>query len=168
MFGIDAPGIDQNCEDTNGKMYSCGRHSTKALKDLIKALPNNTVECQYNGKDAFGRFLGECTIGNININEWLVDNGWALAYYKYSKKYQVNENIAKQKQAGVWGGTFVSPWSWRLGKRLYSQSNQSNHKCLIKGNISSAGEKIYHLEEARDYSKTKISLKKGEPWFCTE
>lgn len=40
--------------------------------------------------------------------------------------------------------------------------------CDIKGNISSSGEKIYHVPGQRDYNKTKISPEKGERWFCTE
>jgi len=38
----------------------------------------------------------------------------------------------------------------------------------IKGNISSRGEKIYHLPNSKNYLKTKISTSKGERWFCSE
>lgn len=38
----------------------------------------------------------------------------------------------------------------------------------IKGNISTSGEKIYHVEGQRFYSATKIDTNKGERWFCTE
>ncbi|GGB20927.1 hypothetical protein GCM10011492_08590 [Flexivirga endophytica] len=40
--------------------------------------------------------------------------------------------------------------------------------CNIKGNISSSGEKIYHVPGQRYYDVTKISLGKGERWFCSE
>lgn len=40
--------------------------------------------------------------------------------------------------------------------------------CLIKGNISSSGEKIYHMPGQRYYDKTKIDESAGERWFCTE
>lgn len=40
--------------------------------------------------------------------------------------------------------------------------------CSIKGNISSSGEKIYHLAGCLSYSQTKIDEAKGERWFCTE
>lgn len=43
-----------------------------------------------------------------------------------------------------------------------------NAKCVIKGNISSRGEKIYHVPGQRYYKATKIDLKRGERWFCTE
>ena len=40
--------------------------------------------------------------------------------------------------------------------------------CVIKGNISSSGERIYHLPGQRYYDKTLINGLQGERWFCTE
>lgn len=39
--------------------------------------------------------------------------------------------------------------------------------CKIKGNISSSGEKIYHVPGQRFYNVTKIN-QPGERWFCSE
>lgn len=44
----------------------------------------------------------------------------------------------------------------------------STSGCVIKGNISSSGEKIYHVPGGGSYSVTKITLSKGERWFCSE
>lgn len=38
---------------------------------------------------------------------------------------------------------------------------------LIKGNINSKGEKIYHMPGQRDYAKTVIDESAGERWFAT-
>ena len=41
--------------------------------------------------------------------------------------------------------------------------------CDVKGNISlNTGEKIYHVPGQEYYAKTRISLSKGERWFCSE
>ena len=40
--------------------------------------------------------------------------------------------------------------------------------CVIKGNISSSGERIYHVPGQRYYDKTLINEHQGERWFCTE
>ena len=48
-----------------------------------------------------------------NINSWLVKNGYALAYKKYSKKYLLDEQYAKQNKLGLWRGTFMKPEKWR-------------------------------------------------------
>lgn len=41
--------------------------------------------------------------------------------------------------------------------------------CTVKGNISyNGGTRIYHIPGQTDYADTKISLLKGERWFCSE
>lgn len=40
--------------------------------------------------------------------------------------------------------------------------------CLIKGNISSKRERVYHVPGSSSYEKTKIDERRGERWFCTE
>ena len=49
----------------------------------------------------------------VNINEQMVENGWALAYRKYNKIFIENENNAKKKLRGIWAGDFEKPWDWR-------------------------------------------------------
>lgn len=51
--------------------------------------------------------------------------------------------------------------------RLHSQP-QRRPACAIKGNVSSKGERIYHVPGSRSYAATKIDQRKGERWFCTE
>lgn len=48
------------------------------------------------------------------------------------------------------------------------KTTASAASCNIKGNISSKGEKIYHVPGQRYYNVTKISPAKGERWFCSE
>lgn len=40
--------------------------------------------------------------------------------------------------------------------------------CNIKGNVSVAGERIYHVPGQRYYHDTRISTWRGERWFCSE
>lgn len=40
--------------------------------------------------------------------------------------------------------------------------------CVIKGNISDRGERIYHVPGGEFYSRTRINPAKGERWFCSE
>ena len=46
--------------------------------------------------------------------------------------------------------------------------NPIKEGCMIKGNINSKGDRIYHCPLWRDYKKTDIDESKGERWFCTE
>ena len=40
--------------------------------------------------------------------------------------------------------------------------------CLIKGNISSKDERIYHPPGCKYYAATVIDPQRGERWFCSE
>lgn len=40
--------------------------------------------------------------------------------------------------------------------------------CVIKGNISGSGARIYHLPGTSDYQSTRIDPARGERWFCDE
>ena len=51
---------------------------------------------------------------------------------------------------------------------MVNAQETSNTDCNIKGNISTAGEKIYHLPGCGSYDKTQIEEKRGERWFCSE
>lgn len=36
-----------------------------------------------------------------DIERWMVNNGWALAYVHYSRKYEAKEHTARDAQAGL-------------------------------------------------------------------
>lgn len=40
--------------------------------------------------------------------------------------------------------------------------------CVIKGNVNSDGEKIYHVPGQQAYTKTQIIPEQGDAWFCTQ
>lgn len=39
--------------------------------------------------------------------------------------------------------------------------------CVIKGNVNSSGDRIFHSPGQRDYEKTDIKPEEGDRWFCT-
>ena len=47
------------------------------------------------------------------FNRWLVRSGYAIAYKRYSKKYILDEQYAKENKLGIWVGTFIKPEKWR-------------------------------------------------------
>ena len=168
LFGIDAPEKAQLCQDSNGNNYKCGIVASEKLNELIFSSSNKTVNCDNIDKDQYGRSISNCWVNEIFINSWMVRNGWALAYKRYSKEFIKEETEAKIEKLGVWNGQFVEPWEWRKGIRLNSEKMSSNTDCQIKGNISSSGERIYHVPGGQYYNRTKITMSKGEKWFCSE
>ena len=118
LFGIDAPEKKQLCEKifltisfiSFKKKYPCGEISTEKLKKLIN---KNIIKCHVEGKDRYQRKLAICFRNKLNINSWLVRNGYAVSYQKYSKKYLSEEIEAKNDKKGIWQGKFEMPWDWR-------------------------------------------------------
>ena len=49
-----------------------------------------------------------------------------------------------------------------------AQLQEQRAACVIKGNVSSSGERIYYLPGQRYYDKTQSNEGKGERWSCTE
>lgn len=49
-----------------------------------------------------------------------------------------------------------------------SASAEDSGACNIKGNVSTRGERIYHVPGQKYYDETRISASHGERWFCSE
>lgn len=113
LEGIDAPETRQTCE-TNGTTWRCGQRSALALADEIG---RGTVRCEHLGTDRYQRVLGRCWKGSTNLNQWMVRNGWAVAYRRYSESYIADEDAARKSKVGMWAGSFDMPWDWRRADR---------------------------------------------------
>ena len=119
LFGIDAPETKQFCKEVylsflifNFKRdYKCGEKSTNALK---KKIQSKNIKCLVQDKkDRYRRNIGICYLKKQDINSWLVKNGYAIAYRRYSKKYIIDEQYAEENKLGIWQGTFMEPEKWR-------------------------------------------------------
>ena len=116
LQGIDALESAQFCRQPTGRSYLCGDRATQALRERIGT---GTVACKVKGRDRYNRALGVCyTADGTDLNGWLVSQGYALTYRRYSTTYVPQENQAKAARVGIWAGEFVQPWNWRRGERL--------------------------------------------------
>lgn len=122
LHGIDAPESAQKCL-RGSERWPCGRRAAFALADRVA---NNTVRCDQRDIDRYGRIIATCSVGADDLNAWLVRNGWALAYQRYSKDYVAEERAARQARSGIWAGSFVPPWDWRRGERLGTTSGSGS------------------------------------------
>ena len=107
--GIDTPELKQTCVKDD-VIYPCG---VTAKEILIQKIDNNIVKCISEGKDQYKRTLAECFVNKESLSSYLVRSGYAFAYRRYSKKFIIDENIAKNKQAGMWSMEFEYPWDFR-------------------------------------------------------
>ncbi len=118
--GIDAPesyffGKKQICILDKVDIF-CGILS----KDkLVEKIGNQSIDCKIEkNKDQFNRLLGECFLDNESLSVYMVKNGYAFDYPKYSKgKFSAYEKYAKNLSLGLWQMKFEYPWIWRKKNR---------------------------------------------------
>lgn len=113
LWGVDAPELHQTCSQDR-QSWPCGQAAKAAL---TQHLAGRAVSCRAVDTDRYGRAVAECFVGKVNLNDWLVANGWALAYRRYSEKFVPAETQAKTAGLGLWQGEFTAPWSWRRQQR---------------------------------------------------
>ena len=107
--GIDTPELKQTC-NKNSEIIYCG---IKAKQLLIDKIGKNKVTCIREGKDQYKRTLAECFVNDLSLSRFLVREGYAFAYRKYSKKFINDEDFAKKNNMGMWSMNFEYPWDWR-------------------------------------------------------
>ncbi len=121
LEGIDAPEIKQQCKKASLKIlsniglifykdYNCGIVSKEKL---VEKIGRATIKCISSSKDRYKRYIATCFKNKTNLNQWLVRNGHAIAYRRYSKKYVTDEDLAKDNKLGLWKGKFMNPEKWR-------------------------------------------------------
>jgi endonuclease YncB( thermonuclease family) len=112
LWGVDAPKGTQLCRKKDGDQYPCG---VEAANDLDTFIAMRPVDCNPIRLDRYGRTLATCAVGGADLGEWLVRNGLALDWPQYSKgRYGSIQREAKQAGRGMWKGSYVIPWRYRV------------------------------------------------------
>jgi hypothetical protein len=132
----------------------------------MKLIGADGVTCHDRGRDKYGRILGQCYAGSLEINAEMVRHGYAWAFIKYSRTYLEMESEARALRAGIWQGDATPAWDYRAGKWAAAAPAAPNG-CAIKGNITRNGQ-IYHMPWSPFYGRTRIDERRGERWFCSE
>ena len=107
--GIDAPETKQTCIYQEIE-FKCGEFSKNLL---IEKISNQEVSCIRENTDQYGRTLAECFVGKESLSSYLVREGYAFAYRKYSDKFIPDEEYAQSKGNGMWSMDFMFPWDFR-------------------------------------------------------
>jgi len=114
LQGIDAPENDQRCADSVGASWRCGSQATRVLTRKING---QNVSCRGAEHDRYGRLIAVCEVDGESLNAWMVRQGWAVAYTRYSYRYFADELLARTKRRGIWAGDFTMPEDWRRQRR---------------------------------------------------
>jgi endonuclease YncB( thermonuclease family) len=111
LSGIDAPESSQLCRGDDSLQYLCGAKSANALSTFIG---RKVVTCEAQSSDRYGRTVATCSVEGADLADWLVRNGQAFDWPKYSNgKYAKAQNDAEHGGKGMWSGSYVLPWLYR-------------------------------------------------------
>jgi endonuclease YncB( thermonuclease family) len=160
LHGIDAPEADQPCQRRDGTRWDCGAWATQQTRAQYQG---QQARCETITQDRYGRTVARCSVNGVDAGRELVAQGLAFAFRKYSAAYIETEQSAISQQRGIHAGRVDPPWVFRASQR----APKRERTCQIKGNISSNGERIFHVPGQQFYARTRISEQKGERWFCT-
>lgn len=155
LAGIDAPELDQP-------------YGARAAAQLRSRILHQRIDVELQGADRYGRLLGCPLHDGENLCHALVARGqaWAYARSEAGQTHEAAQAAAQRKRLGLWRATAdpLSPWRWRVRQRAAANPGG----CPIKGNISRTGARIYHVPGQQDYTRTRISVRRGERWFCSK
>ncbi len=194
MIGINTP----ETVDPKKPVECFGKEASDKAKELLSGREVRLeVDTTQTDRDKYNRLLRYVwREDGLFYNLEIIKQGYAYEYiydlpYRYQKEFKAAQNDAESKKLGLWannacvqgefGQNQAAVSSFSTSGSSSQSTEQSSTKtapqaqaektsgvCLIKGNISSSKEKIYHVEGCGSYNKTVIDTDAGEKWFCTE
>lgn len=184
IIGIDAPELARN-----GQPAGCfAQESASQMQSLVQSQPVHLIaDPTQADRDRYDRLLRHVVReGGGHVALKMVAGGYAeeaqfAAPYQYQSDLVAAERDARTEGLGLWSSCAaaaavppapvapapVAPAPTPAPATTPAPAPATT-ECIIKGNIADDGEKIYHVPGQQYYDVTKISVHKGERWFCTE
>lgn len=166
LLGINTP----ESVDPRRPVECFGREASAKAKEW---LDGRSVRLEYDEsqdrRDKYGRLLAYVYRDDgFFYNLEIIKAGYAYEYtyflpYEFQAEFKAAQKDAETKERGLW-----APAACASAITKIQAASSTAGGCLIKGNINSKKEKIYHLPGCTYYKNTIIDEANGEKWFCTE
>lgn len=172
LIGLDAPELRG---DECWAQKASSRMQSLVQSRSVRLVADRTQD----DRDRYGRLLRHVVTGDGRlVAQVLIEGGFAKEYtydaaYAHRAAYVAAEKRARAGKLGVWSAAcaapvVAAPAPAAPAKPAKPAKPAASGSCVIKGNISSSGEKIFHVPGGGSYDDTVITESKGERWFCTE
>jgi endonuclease YncB( thermonuclease family) len=76
LDGIEVVQPEETCSIDGGSAWPCGMAARTAFRNWLRS---RAVECNVPGQPPDDVIATQCRLGNTDLGEWLVQNGWARA-----------------------------------------------------------------------------------------
>lgn len=121
IAAIDACERDQT-GFREGRAWPCGRIARDRLRGMVGGRP---VTCAIIDRDRFGRLVGQCFAGSLDLGLAMVRAGMAETLFRYLpdghgiglRDYELAEWRARQRRVGIWSAEIETPQRHRSGSR---------------------------------------------------
>lgn len=99
LAGIALPAPERSCRRLDGLAVPCLDRAASYLELLVRS---RTVACDRAGTAADGVELGRCRIGEADVAEQMVRQGWVEAADKDDARLAAAEAAARKQRLGLW------------------------------------------------------------------
>ena len=175
IIGIDAPEL--RYDECYAQAGASRMQSLVQSKDVRIAADPTQAD-----RDVYDRLLRHVftedgrSVGHMMVLEGLAEEYTYDRPYASRDAYLDAQDVARRAKLGIWSGACdivpvtpgPSPAAPTAAAPFAPQPSAPQQRCVIKGNINSKREQIYHVPGGRSYDDTIIDEGKGERWFCTE
>ncbi len=93
----DVVGQDETCAEGD-KSWACGMRARTAFRAFLRG---RAVVCSVPPEGGRDRIAAECRVGNQDVGQWLVENGWARA--AAAGPYVEAGDKARTEKKGIFG-----------------------------------------------------------------
>jgi endonuclease YncB( thermonuclease family) len=99
LSGMSLPRDGMTCKRLDGLAVPCLDRASSYLQLLVKG---RAVACDRAGVATDGTDLGRCRVGETDIAEQMIRQGWASATEASEKRLVVAEAAARKQKLGIW------------------------------------------------------------------
>lgn len=99
LAGLAVTEPDRVCRRQAGGTWPCGKVALTALRNLLRG---RAVRCAVPAEPGSDVERTACSLGKVELGEWLVRQGWADA--SPDGPYAAAAQAARSAERGIWGG----------------------------------------------------------------
>ncbi len=99
LYGVYIPETDRICR-TFIRPVKC---APRAILQLDFKIGSHFVHCDPITQNEDGSLNAICRVKGEDLGAWMIKHGWAVALPNAPFKYKVLEEIARERNRGIWG-----------------------------------------------------------------
>lgn len=135
-----------------------------SAEGLARLLSDQSLVCEIQSISQGSHKTASCYVNGSNLSELMIRSGLALAYEESDFDFSASQDLAQKEGLGLWGLSDTGNLATAL-----TNGSLAPRDCRIKGNRSREKPYAlkYHVPGTGYYDRTRISIGRGEGWFCS-